>query len=271
MIKGINGWTFPGISIAQAAAQARAAGFEAFEPTLNAEGELTPTTSEADCRRIGDEIRAAGLQVSSLATGLWFQAHYTAEDPAIREAAAELTLACLDRARWLGADALLVIPGLVRHEARPRELLCGYEHALTRTCRALQKLAPEAERRGVILALENMWNSFLVSPAELRDLIDRVNSAWVGAYLDVGNVLRYGMPEDWIDVLGQRVIRVHLKDYRVAVGTKEGFVPLGDGDANWPAIISALGEAGYAGPLICEGKGDPADMARRLERILAMA
>jgi hexulose-6-phosphate isomerase len=271
MKKGINGWTFPGVPVVEAARQARAAGFEVFEPTINAEGELTPTTGEADCRRIADEIRATGLEISSVATGMWIQTHYTAEDPAVREAAMRLTLACLDRARWLGAGAVLVIPGLVRHEARPRELLCSYETALTRTYHALQQLMPEAERRGVTLAVENMWNSFLLSPLEMRDLIDRVNSAWVGVYLDVGNLLRYGMPEDWIRILGRRLSRVHVKDYKLAVGTREGFVPPGDGDANWPAIVEALRQTGYDGPLICEGKGDPADMAARLERILAIS
>lgn len=271
MNKGINGWTFAGVGILDAARQARSAGFDVFEPTLNADGDLTPTSTEADCRRLGDAIRTTGLEVSSLATGLWFQSHYTAEDPAVREAAFELTLACLDRAQWLGASVLLVIPGLVRHEARPRELLCRYDDALLRTYHALQRLMPEAERRGVTIALENMWNSFLLSPVELRDLIDRVNSPWAGVYLDVGNLLRYGMPEDWIRILGRRISRVHVKDYNVAVGTREGFVSPGDGDANWPAIVNALRETGYAGPLIYEGKADPAEMAARLERILAMS
>jgi L-ribulose-5-phosphate 3-epimerase len=270
MIKSINGWTFPAdLPIAEAARQAKAAGFAALEPTLNAAGELTPTTDEATCRRIGDEIRDAGLQVASLATGLFWQTHYTLPNAADREAALELTLACLDRARWLGTDTLLVVPGMVRHNDRPQQLVCGYADALMQSHRALQQLIPEAERRGVVLALENVWNSFLLSPVELADFVDRLNSPWVGVYLDIGNLLRCGVPEDWIRILGRRIARVHAKDYQVAVGTRLGFVPPGDGDADWPAIMAALREVGYDGPLTLEGRGDLADLAARMDRILA--
>ncbi len=270
MDKGINGWTFPAdVPVLEAARIARGAGFEVFEPVLNAQGELTPETSEADCRRIADEIRAAGLQVTSVATGLWFQRHYTSLDPAVRQAARELTIACLDRAQWLGAQVLLVIPGFVRLDAQPKELLCSYADALRFASSALCELVHEAERRGVTLALENTWNSFLLSPVEMRDFIDHINSPWVGVYFDVGNVLKFGVPQDWINTLGQRISRVHVKDFQIAVGSKQGFVPPGDGDADWPAIMAALQQTGYDGPLIYEGKADPTEMAQRLDRILA--
>lgn len=269
MIKSINGWTFPAdMPVSEAARLARIAGFDGFEPTLNATGELTPTTEESVCRGLGDQIRAAGLQVVSLASGLFWQTHYTHPDAAVREAAFELTIACLDRARWIGADALLVVPGVVRRDKEPRQLVCGYADALTYAYHALQRLMPEAERRGVVIALENVWNGFLLSPVELADLIDRVNSPWVGAYFDVGNVLKFGVPEDWIRTLGPRISRVHVKDYKIEVGTGAGFVPPGDGDADWPAIISTLKKAGYDGPLTVEGRGDPADLSARVDRIM---
>ncbi len=269
MLKGINGWTLPtDMPIAEAVRLVRKVGFAAFEPTLNADGELTPTTDEASCRRIGDTIREAGLQVASLATALFWKTNYTSPDESVRTAAHELTIACLDRARWLGSGALLVVPGIVRHDAQPRQLACGYAEALTRSYHALQKLIPEAEQRGVALALENVWNSFMLSPIELADFIDRLNSPWIGAYLDIGNVLKFGMPQDWIDVLGRRIVRIHIKDYRISVGTKEGFVLPGDGDADWPAIINALRQTGYDGPLTFEGLGDLVDISARMDRIL---
>ena len=128
---------------------------------------------------------------------------------------------------------------------------------------------PEAEQRGVTIALENVWNGFLLSPVEMADLIDRINSPWIGAYFDVGNILKFGTPEDWIRTLGRRMVRVHVKDFKVAVGTSAGFVPPGDGDADWPAIITAMKEVGYDGPLTCEGPGDPVEMSRRIDRIMA--
>lgn len=270
MKKSINGWTFPaGTLNADAARAARNAGFAAFEPTLNAEGELSVTTAEADCRKVGDDIRAAGVEVASLACGLFWEKHYTSPDPAVRAAAKKLTIAGLDRARWLGTDALLVVPGCVAHFERPTQPIIGYADALNFAYEALKELAPEAEKRGVIIAIENVWNGFLLSPVETRDLIDRVNSPWVQAYFDTGNVLKFGFPQDWVSILGRRIRRIHLKDFKTAVGTIDGFCALGDGDADWKAIMTGLKAAGYNGPLTYEGPGDLNDISRRIDRIMA--
>lgn len=269
LVKAVNGWTFePGTPLGQAARAAAKAGFQAFEPVLNAEGELSLATGEADCRRLGDDVRAAGLSVASLACGLFWQWPYTARDQAVRLRAREITIAGLDRARWLGTDALLVVAGVVAHYRRPRELLCGYADALKLTFDALRHLIPEAEKRGVVIAVENVWNHFLLSPVETRDLIDRLNSPWVRICLDVGNVVRFGFPEDWIDILGRRICCVHLRDFRTAVGTVDGFCPLGDGDVNWPAVMTALKRVRYDGPLTYEGPGELANISRRIDMIL---
>ena len=271
MIKGVNGWTFPrGTEWAEAARQAQRAGFEALEPTLEAEGQITRQSDEAGCRRLGDAIRAEGIEVASLATGLFWQMSYSSPDANLRQQAKDLTLAGLDCARWLETSALLVVPGMVGHFARPTEMAVGYADAWHRAIDALAELAPEAEARGVVIALENVWNQFLISPLEMRQLIDEVNSPWVAAYLDVGNVLRYGFPQDWIETLAGRISRVHLKDYKLSVGTVDGFCPLTDGDVVWPAVMSGLMKKGYDGPITYEGPGDLADISRRIDRLLAM-
>jgi L-ribulose-5-phosphate 3-epimerase len=90
-------------------------------------------------------------------------------------------------------------------------------------------------------------------------------------YFDVGNALRFGFPQDWIRTLGRRIVRIHLKDFRLSVGTVEGVCPLGEGDVDWPAVMTALHRMRYDGPLTCEGPGDLADIARRIDRILAAA
>lgn len=272
MKKSINRWTFPAeLPLSAIAKAVQSAGFEAFEPALNLTGELAVTTDEAACRRLGDQIREAGLEVASLACGLFWEASYTSPEPADRARARDWTIAGLDRAQWLGTDVLLVVPGLVSHFGRPTKMITGYGDALSLAYEALRDLAPRAEERGVIIAIENVWNGFLLSPVEMRDLIDRVNSPFVQAYFDVGNVLKFGFPQDWIDTLGRRIVRVHLKDFKTAVGTIEGFCPLGDGDADWPAVIAALRWHGYEGPLTYEGPGDLSDISRRMDRILASA
>ncbi|HOJ53456.1 MAG TPA: sugar phosphate isomerase/epimerase family protein [Phycisphaerae bacterium] len=266
---GINGWTFPsGTPWAEAARAARAAGFEALEPVLDAEGELSLLTDESSCRRLGDQIREAGLEIAGLATGLWWQTPLTSPDRAARQKALELGVAALDRARWLGAPVLLVVPGVVgRWNAR--EPAVPYEEALSYAFNALRTLSFEAEARNVMIGIENVWSRFLLSPVEMRELIDHVNSAWVRAYLDVGNVLQFGYPQDWIQTLSTRIIRVHAKDYRLESGTPRGFCLPGDGDVDWPQVVAALRQIRYEGPVTYEGQGDLVEIRQRLDRVLS--
>lgn len=270
MHKGINGWTFPaGTPWASAARQAREAGFACLEPILAAEGELTPETGEAECRALGEAIRAAGVQITALASGLFWQTPLTSPDPATREAAHSLAVAALDRARWLGADVLLMVPGVVG-KWNAREPMCRYEDALAWAGEALRALSFEAEARNVTLAIENLWNRFLLSPAEMRELIDHVNSSWVRVCLDVGNVMKFGYPQDWILSLGPRIVRVHVRDYKLDAGTNHGFCLPGEGDVDWPAVMAALHEAGYDGPVTYEGRGELNEIARRLGEVVGV-
>ena len=102
------------------------------------------------------------------------------------------------------------------------------------------------------LGIENVWNRFLMSPHEMAAFIDQFNSPWIGAYVDVANLIPFGYAEDWIRTLGKRVAGVHFKDYRRSVGTADGFVDLLEGDVNWPAVVEALNEIGYDGPVAAE-------------------
>lgn len=268
MLKSINGWYFQaGTTLAAASKAAKTAGFQAIEPTLGEEGEITSDATEAQCRALAGQIQDAGLEVASLACGMFWTYSYTSREAPVRAKAHDLTIACLDRARWLGAGAILVLPGMLSHWETGGYLV-SYPDALRYAHEALVKLACEAEARGVVIAIENVWNNFLVSPVEMREFIDRVNSPWVQAYLDVGNVVRYGISEDWVSTLGRRIARIHLKDYSQKIGGLQGFVPLGDGEVNWPAVMAALRAVGYDGPLSYEGGGDLADISRRIDRIL---
>ena len=268
MKKSINAWHFPpGTLMVDAARAARDAGFDAIEPTLNPQGELTPETSEAACRVLGEQIREADLEIAALACGMFWSTSYTSRDAAVRAQAFDLTLACLDRAHWIGAPVVLVIPGVVSH-FQTGGFESSYADALHYSFDALRALSFEAEARGITIAIENVWNNFLISPVEMRDFLDRINSAWVAAYFDIGNVLRYGIPQDWILTLGKRIARVHVKDFKLSVGNIDGFRPIGDGDVDWPAVIAALHFIGYDGPLTFEGRGDLADISRRFDAII---
>lgn len=267
--KGINGWSFPeGTSCADAACQAKAAGFDSIEPTLDIQGELTPASTEAECRRISDAIRESGLEIAALACGFLWEKPYTSADPLVREEAIALTKAALQRASWIGAPTLLVLPGLVSHPRNPARLVTGYAEALQRAGTALTELSYDAESFGVTIAIENVWNQFLVSPIEMCDFLDRINSPWVGACFDVGNVLRYGFPQDWIELLGRRIVGVHLRDYKLGQYHEPGFCALGEGDVDWPAVIHALRRLHYQGPLVYEGKEDLVAAAAFIERLM---
>lgn len=267
----INAWTFPDTATLAEMAQAAAdAGFDAIELVAAEQGVLTFDDGQAAYQAAANIVADAGLSVPSLATAAFWDVNYGSADPDTRAQARDLTLRMLDRAAWLGAPAILVIPAVVG-KASDRAPAVSYADALNRTYDALSELSHQAEDRGVVIGLENVWNRFLLSPIELRDLIDRINSPWVGAYLDVGNLLALGYPTDWITTLGRRVCCVHVKDYRLAGPDGPGFCPLGCGDVDVPSVVRALRGVGYGGCLTFEGKGAPPDIARLLHTFVAAA
>lgn len=266
----INAWTFPaGLEAKELATAAGQAGFDAVELTFSAEGLLTTQTPQERCRQVAQTFAEAGVAIASLATDLFWRFHYGHEDASVRQQAKELTRVGLDLAAWLGTDALLVVPAVVGRSNEPHPQV-RYVDALHRSLDTLGKMASEAEDRGVRIAIENVWNRFLLSPVEMRDLIDQVNSPWVGAYFDIGNAMAFGYPQDWIATLGRRIVRVHAKDYDLTRPGPAGFdCPLQAGSVAWPAVMAALREAGYEGPLVYEGRGEPAEVAARMRRIVA--
>ncbi|MEW6250585.1 MAG: sugar phosphate isomerase/epimerase family protein [Planctomycetota bacterium] len=269
MLAAVNAWTFPKLATAEEQIRAAAAaGFAGIELTVGAQEPLRPDTPPSAFRELARCAAAAGIQITGVATGLFWEYNYAAPDPAGRERARELTLRLLDDAAAAGAGAVLVVPAVVGCWSEPRPQV-SYADALHRTLEALDELRFEAEARAITLAVENVWNRFLLSPVEAADLIDRVNSPYVGFYLDTGNTLAFGYPEDWIRTLGGRIVRVHAKDYDLRRPGADGFCPLGEGSVDWAAVMQALAEVGYDGPLTYEGGADPAEMCRRLNNILA--
>lgn len=269
MYIAVNAWAFPeGATAAERLEATARAGFDGIELTLDDDGPLCPDTPLDVFETLAHRAADLPLRVVGLATALFWEFNYASPEAADRRRAHDLTLQMLDRAAAVGAGAILVVPALVGKVGDSRATV-SYADALYRTADALSTLRYEAEVRGVTIAIENVWNRFLLSPLEAADLIDRVNSPQVGFYFDTGNVLAYGYPEDWIATLGGRIARVHIKDYDLRRPGSDGFCELGEGSVNWPVVVNSLRNVGYDGPLTYEGGGDVHEVARRMRNILA--
>ncbi len=277
MRKGINYWAFPpledGRPMDQSAAmkRARSLGFDCFECTVEAEGSLSLESGRAEVEALRSIAEAEGLELSTVASGLAWGASPTDPDEEVRAKAVANYRRSLEICSWLGARTLLYLPGMVSACFIPDFKPQPYELTLKRAKDAILALLPTAERLGVTLAVENVWNRFLLSPLELRDFIDSFQSPLVGSYLDIGNVLQFGHPEDWIRTLGPRIAAVHMKDFRRSVGTLDGFVDLLAGDVDFPSVMRTFREIAYAGPYTAEivpGKAGAAEKAMAALRII---
>ena len=272
MMKSINGWAFaPDRPLWEAFAMARGAGFEGFELTLSEVGELTPHTSPDECARIVEQAADAGVTLTGLASGFGWSAPMTCADEALRERGIELNRGTLRVAKQLDIDAVLVVPGGVGADFIPGFVGAPYDVAYENALSALKELAPLAQELEVTIAVENVWNKFLLSPLEMRDFLDAVGSSRVRSYFDVGNVILTGYPEQWIRILGERIARVHFKDFRRDVATLDGFCDLLEGDADYAAVMRELRAIGYNGPVTAEffdAEGDLPKIAAAMDRIL---
>jgi hexulose-6-phosphate isomerase len=245
MKKGINIWSFPAGSIQESLTLAKAAGFEGVELALNGTGELSLESSEEEILAIRKMAEDMGLSLYSLSCGLCWDYRLSDDDPQIRQKAKDMIKKQIDTAKLLGADTVLVIPGVVNVEFSMPEKKVAYDVVYERALETLNELKSYAEEKKIYIALENVWNKFLLSPMEMRDFIDKIGSEYVGAYLDIGNTLYCSYPEDWVRILGNRIKKVHFKDYRRQAGGLHGFVDLLSGDVNYPEVVKALEEVGY--------------------------
>src|SRR4030095_10035581 len=147
----------------------------------------------------------------------------------------------------------------------------SYQDAWTRSQVQIKKMIPLAEKLKVIIAVEEVWNKFLLSPLEFARYVDEFKSPWVRAYFDVGNVVISGYPQDWIRTLGKRIVKLHFKDFQFQKRQAE-FVPLREGEIDWKEVHKALGEIGYNGSATVElPGGDEAylrEVSHRVDLIL---
>lgn len=253
MKKSISVWSFPfDWPIEKKLRLAKEAGFAGFEIDLSDDGSVNLKSADADLITFRKLVEQHGLELSGLATGLYWGANAASADATHRKKAEDILQHQIRCAKGLGLDAILVVPGSVGFDFMPCPEIVPYDKVLERAGAFIRTALPAAEKAGVTICVENVWNKFLLSPLEMRDFIDSFSHANVASYFDVGNILAIGYPEHWIPILGKRIKRVHFKDYRRGVGSAEGFVDLLSGDVNWPAVISALRNVGYKGWIAAE-------------------
>jgi L-ribulose-5-phosphate 3-epimerase len=214
---------------------------------------------------------ASGLAIPSVVDSVHWSHSLGDPDPAVRAKGRAGLEGALRDAEAYGSESVLLVPAVV-DKARP------YDAAWKHSIDEIRAVAPLARELGVKIAVENVWNNFLLSPLEANRYLDEIDREEVGWHLDLGNLLIYGWPEQWARILGPRVIQLHIKEFSRKKMDEEGrwdgfAVELGDGDNDWPAIVRALDEIGYAGWAIAEvGGGDEArlkDVSARMDRCLA--
>ena len=257
MFKALNYWVFGGFD-----GQRTPYEFIDFAATQGLDGvELTvgdclkPDITEAECRAIADYAKSKGVGLQTLASGAGWGCALGAADATERQAAIDFTKKYLQIAAWIGAQTVLTVPGATRVAWEPSRPVLAYKQVWETATASIREVQPVAEELGVNLALENVWNRFLISPMEWKYFLDQFASPCIGMYFDVGNACLYGRPQDYPEILGDYIKAVHLKNFREedCGGGLHGFGDdLLDGVLDYPALFASLDAIGYTGPVTVE-------------------
>ena len=248
------------MSYAERFALARDAGFEASEmQTIN---------KEEEAAEIRDASKKAGLRIHSVMNSDHWRLPLSSSDPEVVTGSVKGMETSFRNAALWGADTVLLVPAVV-------DASTSYRDAWTRSQRVIrERLLPMARDLKVTIAVEEVWNKFLLSPVEFARYVDDFESPWVRAYFDVGNVVLYAFPQDWIRTLGPRIVKIHLKDFNFdRRNGRFAWKNLGEGDIDWPEVRRALAEIHYNGYVTTELDGGDAaylkDVSARVDRFLS--
>lgn len=228
-------------------------GFDGVEPD---------SPSNLDLDEVREAMAATGVQVPGVVDSVHWSKPFSDPDPKVRaEGVAALETALRDCKR-LGGTSVLVVPAVVNAGV-------SYADAYRRSQAEIKKVLPLAEELGVDIAFENVWNNFLLSPLEAARYVDEFESERVGFHFDVGNIVYYGWPAHWIEVLGERIKKLDIKDYSRKKLNEEGrwagfSVQIGEGDADWPAVMRALERVGYEGWAAAEVGGGKRERLKQI-------
>ncbi|PYX83373.1 MAG: xylose isomerase [Acidobacteria bacterium] len=238
-----------------------------FKMTRDVGFEVVQARTEPDERK-AEEIKkaaeGANIRIDSVMNMDHWKYPLSSNDPAVVEKSLAGMRTSLHNAKLWGSDAVLLVPAVVNPQT-------SYREAWTRSQKQIRTLIPLAEELQVVIAIEEVWNKFLLSPLEMTNYIEEFHSPRIKAWFDVGNVLLYGYPQDWIHTLGKSIVKVHLKDFK---RREDGYtwVNLGEGDVDWAAVRQAFADTGYSGSAITELEGgDEAylrDLSHRVDRLV---
>lgn len=257
MYKALNYWVFGGFSGEKTPYEfidfAVEQGLDGIELTVG--DALSPEITEAECKKISEYAKSKNIGLRTLASGFFWGCSLSADDEAERHHAVEFGKKYIQIAAWIGAETILVIPGATRVAWEPDRPVVSYANAWTNSTKSLKELLPVAEKLNVNLALENVWNRFLLSPMEWKFFLDQFDSDKIGIYFDLANCCIYGRPQDYIEILKERVKAVHVKNFSETdcAGGLHGF---GDditiGEVDFAAVKKALAAIGYQGTMTAE-------------------
>ena len=253
----LNGWIYCGFGGEKKPREfidwAAAKGLDGIELTV---GDCLPVeTDETEAKAIAAYAKEKGVGLRSLATGAGWGKWLCADDPAERAEAIAFVKKYLQLAAWLGSETVLVVPGATRVAWDASHAEVSYKNAWENATASIRELVPVAESLGVNLALENVWNRFLISPMEWKLFLDQFKSKHVGLYFDVANCCLNCRPEDYPEILGDRIKAVHLKNFEESdsAGGLHGFGDdLFKGMVDFRKLFAAFAKIGYVGPYSVE-------------------
>jgi L-ribulose-5-phosphate 3-epimerase len=226
---------------------------EKFQAAKTAGFDGVEVMSHLDRNEVLKARDVTGLTIPSVCGANHWKYPLSDPDPSIREQGVASLKVSMEDAVAYGADTVLLVPGRVNDKV-------SYDDCWTRSVEELKKVLPAAINMKVKIGLENVWNNFLISPMEAASFVDQFKSPYIGFYFDIGNILVYGWPEQWIRILGRRIAKVHIKEFSRKIadtqGKASGFkVNLQEGDVNWSAVMKALDDIGYSGWTTVEQPG----------------
>jgi L-ribulose-5-phosphate 3-epimerase len=230
--------------------------------------EMHTVTDQREAEAIARAAEETGLEIHSVMNSGHWEHPLSSADADTVSKSVDIVEASIRNAVLWKAGVVLLVPAVVNDEV-------SYRQAWERSQAVIrERILPMAERHKVVIAVEEVWNKFLLSPLEFARYVDELESEWLRAYFDVGNIVFYGYPQDWIRTLAKRIVRLHLKDFRL--DRKNGrfeWVNLGEGDIDWVAVRQALQEIGYSGYMTTEIEGGDkaylSDVVDRIDRFLA--